>query len=274
MEWLWLILLGFGTGGYGVLVGAGGGFILGPVLLIFFDMEPSIVAGTALALVAVNSISGSQAYRGMGLVDYRSGLLFAGAAIPGSVMAPFVLGSVGSGTFEVLFGLLLIGLAVQMAVRPRIPERPTHRSIPSAGRFVRPRRITTASGQTYEYRFNEGAATGFNVLLGFVSSFFGTGGGFLRTPILVSVLGFPVRVAVATSVFTLSFYTTAGAITHASLGHVDWYPTFLMAGTGLVVGAQVGARLAGRVNTTWILRLLLVVVLTLGLKLLVQGIQG
>ena len=274
MEWLWLILLGLGTGGYGVLVGAGGGFILGPALLIFFDMEPSTVAGTALALVAVNSISGSQVYRRMGLVDYRSGLLFAGAAIPGSVMAPFVLGSVGTGTFEILFGLLLIGLAVQMTLRPSIPESSTSKSNPSAGILVRSRRITAVSGQTYEYQFNESAATAFNVLLGFISSFFGTGGGFLRTPILVSVFGFPVRIAVATSVFTLSFYTTAGAVTHASLGHVDWYPTFLWAGVGLVAGAQVGARLAGKVRTTWILRLLLILVLTLGIRLLIQGIQG
>ena len=272
MDWLWLILLGFGTGGYGVLVGAGGGFILGPALLIFFDMEPSTVAGTALALVAVNSISGSQVYRRMGLVDFRSGLLFAAAAIPGSVLAPFVLGSVGAGTFQVLFGLLLIGLAVQLSVRPSIPERSTPRR-ESAGRLVRQRRIT-ASGRTYQYQFNESVATAFNFVLGFISSFFGTGGGFLRVPILVSVFGFPVRIAVATSVFTLSFYTSAGAITHASLGHVDWYPTFVWAGVGLVVGAQVGARLAGRVNTSWILRLLLIVVLLLGVKLLIQGIQG
>ena len=86
MEWLWLILLGFGTGAYSVLVGAGGGFILGPALLIFFDLEPRVVVGTALALVAINSIAGSQAYRRMGLIDYRSGLLFAAAAIPGSVL--------------------------------------------------------------------------------------------------------------------------------------------------------------------------------------------
>ena len=53
MDWLWLALLGFGTGAYGTLVGAGGGFILGPALLIFFDMEPQVVAGTALAAVAI-----------------------------------------------------------------------------------------------------------------------------------------------------------------------------------------------------------------------------
>ena len=38
MEFVLLVLLGFGTGAYGILVGAGGGFILGPMLLLFFDL--------------------------------------------------------------------------------------------------------------------------------------------------------------------------------------------------------------------------------------------
>ena len=254
MDLLWLVLLGFGTGAYGVLVGAGGGFILGPVLLIFFDLEPVVAAGTSLALVAVNSISGSQVYRRLGLVDVRSGFLFAAAAIPGSILAPFVLSQVAPAAFRILFGLLLVGLAV--------------------GKTVRRRRIVTDDGQVFEYQFNEAVAAVFNLFLGFVSSFFGTGGGFLRTPVLVAFFGFPLRVAVATSIFALSFYTTAGALTHAWLGHVDWYPTFVWAGIGFIAGGQTGARLAGRVRGTWVLRLLLVVVLVLGIRLLIEGIRG
>ena len=272
MEWLWLILLGFGTGTYGILVGAGGGFIIGPVLLIFFDIEPRVVAGTVLALVAVNSLAGSQAYRRMGLVDYRSGFLFAAAAIPGSVLAPFVLSSLAGGTFRILFGLLLIALAIQIVVTPLL-SLPSHQSnAPASGLLVRSRRIVTGSGEVFHYEFSEASATVFNFALGFLSSFFGTGGGFLRTPILITAFHFPVRVAVATSVFTLSFYTTAGAVAHASLGHIDWYPTFVWAGIGLVAGGQLGARLAGKVKGPWILRLLLVVVLALGIRLLIQGI--
>ena len=274
MDPLWLILLGFGTGAYGVLVGAGGGFILGPALLIFFDIEPQVVAGTALSLVAVNSISGTVAYRRMGLVDYRSGLMFAAAAIPGAVLAPFVLAEVAGDTFRLLFGVLLVGLGLQMLVRPRLPEDSSVEAKRSAGSMVRSRQVVTPDGQVYEYEFNEAKATSFNLGLGFMSSFFGTGGGFIRTPILISAFGFPVRVAVATSVFTLTFYTTAGAVAHASLGHVDWYPTFIWAGMGLIVGGQIGARLTGIVKGPWIMRLLVVVVLGLGIRLLVEGIAG
>ena len=274
MEPLWLVLLGFGTGAYGVLVGAGGGFILGPALLLFFDVEPRVAAGTALGLVAVNSISGSLAYWRMGLVDYRSGLMFAAAAIPGSVLAPFVLAEVAGDTFRLLFGILLIGMGVQMLVRRRLPEDSSVETKRPHRWMVRSRQVVTPGGQVYEYEFNEAKATSFNLGLGFLSSFFGTGGGFIRTPILISAFGFPVRVAVATSVFTLSFYTTAGAVTHASLGHIDWYPTFIWAGIGLIVGGQLGARLTGVIKGPWIMRLLLVVVLVLGIRLVVEGVSG
>ena len=276
MEWLALLLLGFGTGVYGVLVGAGGGFIMGPVLLLFFDLEKETVAGTTLALVAINSISGGFAFRRLGLVDRRSGLLFAAAAIPGSVMAPFVIIAVAGGAFKVSFGVLLLSLAALIAFRPNVSDREPEpqKAQVAAGVMVRSREITSNSGRVYQYQFNEWLATLFNFFLGFLSSFFGTGGGFIRTPVLVYAFSFPIRVAVATSIFMMGFYTSAGAITHAALGHVEWFPTLVLGGIGLVLGGQVGARLTNRVRGPWILRLLLIVVLALGIQLIVDGIRG
>lgn len=282
IAWLWLVLMGFGTGVYGVLIGAGGGFIIGPLLLIFFDIEPATVAGTVLALVAINSISGTITFRRMGTVDVRSGLLFAAAAIPGSVIAPFVISSVAPGLFQILFAvlLLLLGLRIAFSSLFRVKSskqdsdaEATEARDPRITNFmVKSREIPNPDGGTYKYRFNETFATAINVVLGFISSFFGTGGGFLRTPILVYSFGFPVRVAVATSIFTLSFYTTAGAITHAALGQIEFFPTMVFTGIGLIVGGQLGARLTRKVQSQWIMRLLLIVVLALGVKLLIQGI--
>lgn len=273
MAWPLLILMGFGTGAYGVLVGAGGGFILGPLLLLFMDLEPEVVAGTVLASVAVNSISGAFVYRRMGVIDYRSALLFAGAAIPGSVIGAFGAGQVAPTTFRVLFGALLLVLAAHIAFRTTLPESagtPNPKHLMAA--TVRSRHIRTAAGDEYRYEFNELFATSFNLVLGFISSFFGTGGGFLRTPILVSSFGFPVRVAAATSVFALSIYTTVGAATHAALGHVEWFPVFALTGAGLVAGGQVGAWAAGKVRGQWLLRLLVVMILVLGVRLVLEGV--
>ncbi len=276
LDWILMALLGVGSGAYGVLVGAGGGFILSPMLLLAFDSEdPEVVAGTVLAAIAINSILVALIYIRMKVVDYRSALLFAAAAAPGAVIGAFGVGAVAPGLFRTLFGVLLLLLALQLALRPSVPgnvqvDQPRH--LISA--TVRERRIQTASGQEYRYEFNEALATSFNVALGFISSFFGIGGGFLRTPMLVLAFGFPVRIAAASSVFALAIYGSAGALTHGYLGHIELFPTLLFIGAGLVIGGQVGALLSGRVQGAWVMRMLLVVVLLLGIRLIWQGVAG
>ena len=274
MEWLWLLLLGLGTGAFGVMVGTGGGVILVPMLLVLFGMEPAVVAGTSLALVSVNSFSGSITYMRSRLVDRRSGLVFAAAAVPGSVVAPFAVKAVAGDAFRALFAVLLLSLAVYISYRTVWPAQRRERAKHVVKTAVARRRITVGAGETFEYEFNEALAAVFNFVLGFISAFFGTGGGCLRTPVLVTSFGFPVRVAVATSIFALSFYATAGAAVHALLGHVDWYPTFVSAGAGLVVGGQVGVWLASRIRSLWTVRMLIVLLLVMGVRLLIQAAQG
>ena len=280
--WLWLALLGIGSGALGVLVGAGGGFIIAPLLRIFFDKNPEIVAGTTVTLVAINSISGAFAYRSMRVVDRRSAVIFALAAIPGSVVAPFVLSSALEGVpgiYDFPFGLLLVLLAVRIATQKGVADEATPPSkLRNGPRFVKAaslkrRVVTTRAGRTYRYRLHEGYAAAVNLVLGFVSSFFGIGGGWLRTPFLVYVFGFPVQIAVATSIFTLSFYTTAGAATYALRGAVEWFPTLVFTGAGLIVGAQIGASLSNIVRGIWIMRLLMLLIFAMGAYLVVNGIR-
>lgn len=272
MDWQWLVLLGFGTGVFGVTIGTGGGLLLVPLLLIFTQLEPAYVAGTSLSLVAINSITSSVAYLRRGLVDKRGGVLFGLAAVPGSVIAPFAVESMGGGIYRILFALLLLGLAMQML---RSKLRDSTQVVSRRRAQVGSRRyIEAENGQVFEFEYSELLAAGFNALLGFVSAFFGTGGGYIRTPVLVEAFGFPVRVAVATSVFALAFYATTGAAVHAFLYHVEWYPIFIWTGVGLVVGGQMGAKLAATIQGTWIIRALILLLVVMGVRLLIQGVLG
>jgi uncharacterized membrane protein YfcA len=81
-------------------------------------------------------------------------------------------------------------------------------------------------------------------------------------------------VAVATSVFALSFYSTVGSVVHASLLHVQWFPTVLFAGIGILIGGQIGARLAVRIQGAWIVRLLVLLLFVMGSQVLYEGIRG
>ena len=267
-------MLGLGTGTFGVMVGIGGGVVLVPMLLFFFHMQPAAAAGTSLGLTAVNGLVGFQAYNKLGLVDKRSGVLFALAGVPGAVVAPFVVAAIAGGVFKIAFGLLVLGLVVQMLVRPNAGKKAPDSRGQDVAKTGDQRRITAKNGTEYRYSFNERLAVLFNVVVGFVSSITGTGGGFMRTPVMVSVFNFPVKVAVATSVFVLAVTSLIGFGVNAVLGHVEWYPAFLWTAPGLLVGSQIGARIAARMKAKWILRILLVALVIIGVRLIYDGVMG
>lgn len=52
IQLIWLIPLGFVVGAFGTLIGAGGGFILVPVLLLMYpDKSPETITSISLAVV-------------------------------------------------------------------------------------------------------------------------------------------------------------------------------------------------------------------------------
>ncbi len=253
------------------MVGTGGGVVLVPVLLLFFGMDPVMVAGTSLALVALNGIASAMLYLRHNLVDRRSGAIFMAAALPGSLAAPFVVAKVEADVFRILFGAIIACLAVYLFYKA---SRPFTVSSDISSRLkptVRSRRMR-ADGVTYRYRFNEGLAALFNFFIGFVSAFFGAGGGFLRTPVLVTFFGFPVRVAAATSLFAMAVYATAGAGAHVYLGHVEWLPTFAAVAPGLLAGSPAGVWLARKTKSVWIVVMLASLLLVMGVRLVWQGL--
>ncbi len=274
MTWLWFVLLGLGAGSYGVIVGAGGGFIIVPILITFFEYDSKIAAGTSLALVAVNGISGSIVYLRSGLVDRRSALLFAAAALPGSALAPFALKRVPGEGFMLAFGILLLGLALHTILRRSDVEAPAESSPASGPAWLlfAGRRIRADDGTEYRYRFSETLAALVNIVLGFISSFFGVGAGFLRTPLLIAFFRFPAKIAAATSICALAVYSTAGTGAHASLSHVEWYPAFVGIGAGMIAGGQLGARIGTRLKGPWIVRLLVLLLAALGVRLIVEAL--
>ena len=85
--YLGFIALGLVVGAYGTLIGAGGGFVLMPLLLLLYPHEtPEKLTSISLAIVFLNALSGSGAYARMKRIDYKSGLIFAGATIPGAIL--------------------------------------------------------------------------------------------------------------------------------------------------------------------------------------------
>ena len=86
--------LGLGIGALGTLIGAGGGWMIVPILLLGYGFAPQQAVGTSLAVVFLNALSGSIAYMAQRRVLYRMGTAFAAATIPGALLGGLILGLV------------------------------------------------------------------------------------------------------------------------------------------------------------------------------------
>lgn len=262
------VALGLGVGAYGTLIGAGGGFILVPVLLFVYPrLSATQVTAISLAVVFVNAVSGSIRYSRMRRIDYRSGIVLAAATVPGAVLGAIVVGAIPRRLFDVIMGVALILVSLFLLARPG-----TSRSLWAESPFTVARSLTDADGKTYTFRFNLGLAALFSVGIGFVSSLLGIGGGIIQVPLLTSFFAFPAHIATATAQFALLFTSAAGALTHLVQGaYQPFVRLTIELAVGVVIGAQVGAALSRRVASTVIIRLLAVGLGLVGLRLLLAG---
>ena len=260
-----LVALGLIVGSYGTLIGAGGGFVLVPLLLILYPHDsPAQITAISIGVVFVNASSGSLSYYRLKRADYRTGLWLAAATLPGAVLGSIVVGSIPRGTFELIMGVALLGVGGYLVVRPRA-RIPLMLNSP----FVVERTITDSAGHSYSYRLNLGLAMLLSVAVGFLSSVLGIGGGILHVPLLTTFFGFPEHVATATSHFTLMFMSGAAAATHALKGdYLATLRTTVALAVGALAGAPIGAALSQRIEGRWIVRLLAVALGVVGLRLL------
>ncbi len=256
------VALGFLIGGLGTLIGAGGGFLLVPLLLLGYHFPPPDAVGTSLALVFLNAASGTVAYLRQRRVDLALGWKFAAATVPGAIGGAYLTRALSSRVFSVGFGVVLLGIAGLLFAGKTVA--------PSAG--ARVRELVDAAGEAHVYRVDAWKGVLLSGLVGVLSSVFGIGGGIVHVPFLIVVLGLPVHVATATSHFVLSISAGVGAATFLWLGRVH-LPTVALMGVGILAGAQLGARVSVRAAGTHIRRILAGALGLVGARMLLHGVR-
>ncbi|MGE0174970.1 MAG: sulfite exporter TauE/SafE family protein [Oligoflexales bacterium] len=252
------ILLGLAIGAMGTLVGAGGGFILMPILLILFpDNTPDTLTAVSLTVVFLNAFSGTIAYLKMGRVNIRAGLWFAAAAVPGAIFGVWVNAFLTRGYFDLILGSSLVAGAAYLLTRSFQAAPGTH---PSSHNIVR-------------HDYNRAAGGTISAVVGFVSSLLGIGGGIVHVPALIYVLGFPAHMATATSHFVLAITAFTATVINVWHGNLNgfWFIALYL-GIGVVFGAQLGARLSQRVHGVWIIRSLAAALLLVGARVILKAI--
>ncbi len=259
---LLLLLIGFCVGVLGGFFGVGGGWIVTPALNIFgFHMAYAI--GTDLSNIFGQSIGATVKHHKMGNIDWKLGFISIAASVVGLEIGSQVIlflekaGDVGSivrwcylflmfGLGSLMFYDYLsqnparqkgkLGLSVDpINSKPKKPKRsiserlhninlPPMISFPASG-------IRSVSLWIVLLVF---------LFTGFLSGFLGVGGGFIRMPALVYLIGVPTVIAVGTDLMSVLFSGAYGCFTYAIKGRVEFIAAFIML-IGASIGAQIGA---------------------------------
>lgn len=253
------------------MIGAGGGFLLTPVLLMCFPSMPAqAVTSISMITVLFNSSSGSCAYAFMKRIDYKTGIFFAIATIPGSIVGTLLTGMISRNVFNTIFGIFMLLFAFVIILKSRMGDR----SAPAdkEGYFRAVRHLTDREGHKADFSFNMLTGIIISIFVGLLSGLLGIGGGIVHVPALV-LLGFPAHFATATSHFVLAFSSLTSVFVHLTDGSLNQYVAMALSiACGAVIGAQVGARLSKRIKGSMIMLFLAAGLILAGARILYMGL--
>ncbi|MEO9147664.1 MAG: sulfite exporter TauE/SafE family protein [Ginsengibacter sp.] len=267
-----LIITGFFIGTLGTLIGAGGGFILVPILIIVYPgFSPETITAISMAVVACNAISGSVAYMSSKRVDYKAGIIFAICTIPGSILGVLTTKIIPRDLFDIFFGFLMLGLALFLFLKGGKQHSVIKEPLSKRGGWVQ-QHLVDKWGESYEYAYNLRFGMLLSVFVGYFSPLLGIGGGIIHVPAMTEWLLFPVHIATATSHFILAIMATVSVVTHYFQGNYNDPLVLKMViclVIGVVPGAQLGAYLSRKIKGRYIIKALAVSIGIVGIKILV-----
>ncbi|MCS6802556.1 MAG: sulfite exporter TauE/SafE family protein [Dehalococcoidia bacterium] len=270
-----LLLLGLFAGAYGTVVGAGGGFIIVPALAwvpAYAEHSAEAITGVSLVAVVCSAVSAVIAYSRQRRIDVGVALTLGVFALPGSVLGRILVSRLDRRLFEVLFGALLVAIAVYLVVRRPPQHAPAGTSPPPWG-VVRRQYVVGAHVETVDVDLRVGALVSF--VIGVLAALFGVGGGLMMTPSMVALMSIPASIATATSqlyLLTTSAISVAADILNGGDSPLDHLDLALPLALGVVLGAQAGAALSRRLSARWIIRLLAAALGMVGARLMWAGL--
>ena len=252
MEFVLYMFIGCLVGIVGAMLGIGGGIVIVPLLTFAFGFTPQTAIGTSMMVVLLNALSGTIGYLRQRKVCLDAAWKFALATVPGAFLGSYASEFLKGRIFFAVFGTFFFLFAIHMFHKAgKKTEQSASEEVP----------------EHYNWQF--GVAS--SIVVGFIASILGIGGGVIHVPMMTYVLHFPVKVAIATSTAILAVSAVSGGISHAALGHVVWI-TALGLGLGASLGAQLGVRLAVKAKSARLMQCTAVLVMLTAIKFLLTAL--
>lgn len=275
--WFWPLAL-FVTcvliGAVAVPAGIGGGTLFVPIVGGFFPFHLDYIRSAGLLMALASALaSGPMLLRG-GLASVRLALPLALAASLGSIAGAMLGLSLPPGLIQTTLGLLVLGIVVLIGVSRKsefphgiVPDRGS-RMLGLYGRFK-----DAASGRQYAWHAHHTlAGIVLFLVIGLLGGLFGVGAGWANVPVLNLLMGVPMKVAVGSSGLILSLASSSAGWYYLNQGAV--LPMIAVPSVlGMMLGAQIGARLLHILNGAAIRNLVMVLLFLAGLRALLKGLE-
>jgi uncharacterized protein len=232
------------------LVGVGGAIVMIPLLLYappllgVGQLDVRGVAAITMVQVFVAAVSGVIAHgRHQGVnprLAWVGGPVMALGSLTGAVASKYLPDRV----LLMVFGVMVAAAFALMFM----PE-------PAAD-------VTTPAGGKPYSRGLIAAVTG---SVGVAAGLVGAGGAFLLVPLLLVVVGVPIRVTIGSSLAITAVAATAGVVGKLVTHQIPLWPALLVS-LGAIPGAQLGAAMSRRLSGVALKRVLFVVIVLTGLR--------
>jgi uncharacterized membrane protein YfcA len=250
-------------------LGGGGSILAVPALVYAVGLSPKEAVTTSLVVVGLAALGAMVGHRRAGHVRVATGLWFSLAGVAGALAGSRLNRSVDPNLLLAAFAGVMLVAAWRMWVAARSRDRAAGPVRHHAG--SRPQSTDTAlspGGNLTRTRSGVGASTVVKVVVagtvvGFMTGFFGVGGGFIIVPALVLALGFEMPVAVGTSLLVIAVNCGVALTSRLATTGVDWRVALPFTAAALA-GAAAGNRVAGRARASTLLRWFAVVLVAVG----------
>ncbi|MBA4392961.1 MAG: hypothetical protein C0407_05360 [Desulfobacca sp.] len=263
-----LILVGFLVGGVTGYFGVGGRLLLSPLMNALFNIPYNVAVGSDLCQMMGTSTSSMLRFKRMGSIDFKLGAWMLAGTIAGVEIGVQILEILKhAGTFSVLGKsiaylhlvmsilysavLIWIGMIVYREAKGTSPEQMGDGFVPAYQPAMTaklqhiqlpPMISLPVSGIEI---ISLWVILGVGLATGLLVGLLGAGGGFIRMPALIYVVGCPMVVAIGTDLFESLFSLGYGTLSHSLKGNIDLILVVILLITSNL-GNQIGGFLAKR----------------------------
>ena len=273
------VLIGIASG----LLGIGGGTVMVPIFRLAFGMSATMSTATSLFAIIPTSISGAISHvkgktciPALGIAAGLGGACLSPVGVWLAQLSPdwlvmlaaaLIIGYSAINMFKKAFKVPRAGQPAEGADAAAAAGAPSCGSKPSSRAEARVVELSpqsdapaaasltsladaAASAPTADdsslsrKQLLQGAAIG--LVAGLASGYVGVGGGFIMVPLMLSIIGIPMRKASGTSLIAVMILAIPGVIEQGIIGNINYLAGIAIV-IGTIPGAVIGARLVTKV---------------------------